>query len=243
MRKAIARFVYRHWQKFHAVRRMELAVLRRYLDLRPGQRVLDVGSGKGALCGALARSGYLPVGADPSLSALAIARRHVDPSGRFVAASGEELPYAPALFEKAVSVCVLEHTADDRRVLQEVLRVLTPGGVLALTVDCLDSPHVTEAHRRHHVAEYRCNRLYDDAAARRLLEETGFEVLETRYLFRGPLSIAILRWGSRYHYRGPFVLAFPLLYPVLLADSAADRGRRGGMILALKARKLAVAER
>jgi SAM-dependent methyltransferase len=235
--KAIKRFVYRNWQKVHGVRRLELAVLTRYLDLRGGQRILDVGSGKGAFCGVLARGGCDVVGVDPSAAAIAIAKIYVNPRGLFVLAAGEAVPFSSESFDRAVSVCVLEHTKDDARVLSEVRRVLRPGGVFALTVDCLDSPHVSEAFRQRHRVEYRCNQLYSETKLKELLAGAGFETLETRYLFAGRLSIAILRLGSVFHYRSVFILLFPILYPLLLLDHAIGGKRRSGMILAAKARR------
>ena len=235
--KAIKEFVYRNWQRVHGVRRLELAVLRRYLDLDGGERVLDVGSGKGVFCGALARAGHETVGVDPSLAALAIAKTYVDRRGLFVLGAGESVPFPGESFDRAVSVCVLEHTGDDARVLREVHRVLKPGGVFALTVDCLDSPHVSDSFRERHRREYRCNQLYSDARLRELLADAGFETLETRYLFAGRLSIAILRFGSMFHYRNVFLLLFPILYPLLWLDHHGSRKARSGMILAAKARK------
>jgi SAM-dependent methyltransferase len=237
MRGPLRRFVYRHWQKFHGVRRRELAVLTRFLDPRPGERILDLGSGKGAYCGTLARRGSRPTGVDPSLSALAIAREWVDADGRYLGASGESLPLSDASHDKAVSVCVLEHTRDPARVLAELARVTKPGGTLAISVDAMNSPHVTEEHRRHHAAEYKCNRFFDERDLRGLLAEAGFETLETRYLFGGRLSVALLRWGSRFHFRGPFVLAFPVIYPLLLADESLRGRQASGMILAARAKK------
>ncbi len=228
-------FVYRYWQRVHGVRRLELAVLTRYLELDSASLVLDLGSGKGAFCGALSRAGHEVVGLEPSAAAIGIARSYVDSRGRFVVGTGEALPFSSGAFDRAVSVCVLEHTSDDSRVLREVHRVLKSGGVFALTVDCLDSPHIPEAFRRHHREEYRCNQFYSDMKLRELLARAGFEVLETEYLFAGRLSIAILRFGSLFHYRSVFVLLFPLLYPLLLIDRALIRKPKSGMILAAKA--------
>jgi SAM-dependent methyltransferase len=235
--RALKRFVYRNWQRVHGVRRLELAVLTRYLDLVPGQRILDVGSGKGALCGQLARGEHTVVGVDPSGTATRIAKSYVNPDGAFLLGAGESLPFSSERFDRAVSVCVLEHTKDDARVLDEVHRVLKPGGVFALTVDCLDSPHISEGFRRHHREEYRCNQLYGEAKLREMLARAGFETLETRYLFAGRLSIAILRFGSLFHYRSVFVLLFPILYPLLLLDHAVSKKKSSGMILAAKAKK------
>src|SRR6266700_5544617 len=92
------RVVYRHWQRFHGVRRLELATLSRYLELSRGQRILDVGSGKGAFVGTLARRGLDAVGVDPSLGVLSIAKRWVDREGRFLGAAGESLPLAAGAF-------------------------------------------------------------------------------------------------------------------------------------------------
>jgi len=233
--RALKSFVYRNWQKVHGVRRLELAVLTRYLELGGRQRILDVGSGKGALCGALARSGQDVVGVDPSAPAAAIAKTYVNTAGDFVLGGGEALPFSDERFDRVVSVCVLEHTKDDLRVLREVRRVLKAGGLFALTVDCLDSPFVSETFRRHHREEYRCNQLYSDAKLRELLARAGFEVQETEYLFAGRLSIAILRFGSLFHYRNVFILLFPILYPLLLLDRAFSRKPTSGMILAAKA--------
>jgi SAM-dependent methyltransferase len=231
------RIVYRQWPAVHGVRSIELARLLPFLGARAGESVLDLGSGKGALCGRLSRGGVRMVGADPALASLAIAKRWVDGRGAFVEAAGEGLPFADGTFDRAISVCVLEHTRDDRRVLSEVRRVLKPGGTFALSVDTLDSPHVTEADRRHHVAEYRCNQLYDASRIRTLLAGEGFEVLETRYLFCGRLAAAVLRWGTRYHYRGPFLLLFPLVLPLLWLDEALSGGGQSGMILTVRCRK------
>ena len=214
-----------------------LAVLTRYLELSGRQRILDVGSGKGAFCGELARAGHDVVGVDPSPASVRIAKTFVNPAGDFVLGEGEALPFSGSRFDRAVSVCVLEHTRDDSRVLREVHRVLAPGGLFALTVDCLDSPFVSEAFRRHHREEYSCNQLYSDAKLKNLLARAGFEALETEYLFAGRLSIAILRFGSLFHYRSVFVLLFPLLYPLLLLDRALRGTPTSGMILAAKARK------
>lgn len=235
--RILKEFVYRNWQKVHGVRRLELAVLTRYLELSDRQQILDVGSGKGAFCGELARDGHGVVGVDPSAAAAGIAKTFVNPAGDFLLAAGEELPFTGERFDRAVSVCVLEHTKDDLRVLSEVHRVLKPGGLFALTVDCLDSPLISEAFRRRHREEYRCNQLYGDAKLKELLARAGFEVLETQYLFGGRLSIAILRFGSLFHYRSVFILLFPLLYPLLLLDRALNGQPTSGMILAAKARK------
>jgi SAM-dependent methyltransferase len=55
-------------------------------------------------------------------------------SPHLVNAAGEKLPFAKASFSAILSHEVLEHVHDDRLCLEEMLRVLKPGGVILLFV-------------------------------------------------------------------------------------------------------------
>ncbi|HVU68002.1 MAG TPA: bifunctional 2-polyprenyl-6-hydroxyphenol methylase/3-demethylubiquinol 3-O-methyltransferase UbiG [Ktedonobacteraceae bacterium] len=97
-------------------------------------RVLEVGCGGGLICEDLARRGTTMVGLDPSAQALQTAREHAAQAGldeRITYEQGyaEELPYAAASFEAVVCLDVLEHVADLKQTVQEIARVLTPGGI------------------------------------------------------------------------------------------------------------------
>ncbi len=108
-------------------------------DLRPGQRVLDLGCGTGGLT--LLIKGLHPdveaVGLDPDPPALARARRKAERAGlsiRFEQGFGDSLPHPDASFDRVLSAFVLHHVASEEKVLtlREVRRVLRPGGTLHL---------------------------------------------------------------------------------------------------------------
>jgi len=97
-----------------------------------GRRVLDLGCAGGFMAEALARRGAAVTGIDPAAGAVAAARRHAGASGlavRYAAGVGEALPYRTGAFDVVVCVDVLEHVGDLEAVLDEVSRVLAPGGL------------------------------------------------------------------------------------------------------------------
>jgi SAM-dependent methyltransferase len=101
----------------------------------PGQRVLDVGCGPGALTGELvARLGAESVAAvDPSESFVAAAReRH--PSVDVRLAPAEELPFADAMFDAALAQLVVHFMADPVQGLREMARVTERDGAVAACV-------------------------------------------------------------------------------------------------------------
>jgi 2-polyprenyl-6-hydroxyphenyl methylase/3-demethylubiquinone-9 3-methyltransferase len=98
------------------------------------QEVLEVGCGGGLICAELARRGALAMGVDPSQEALEIARARTRQEGlgtqcTFIPGSAEALPFADGSFSVLVCLDVLEHVQDLRATIQEISRVLAPGGL------------------------------------------------------------------------------------------------------------------
>jgi ubiquinone/menaquinone biosynthesis C-methylase UbiE len=103
--------------------------------VRPGQRVLDVGCGPGALTAELAaRLGPEAVAAvDPSASFVAAARGR-NPGVDVRLAAAEELPYGDGAFDAALAQLVVHFMADPVAGLREMARVTRPGGAVAACV-------------------------------------------------------------------------------------------------------------
>ena len=109
------------------------------LDARPGERVLDVGSGPGFLVASLADAvgaGGAVHGVDPSGPMNALARELLGDRPWATIDEGDALalPYADGSFDVAVATQVYEYVADIARALAELHRVLRPGG-RALVLD------------------------------------------------------------------------------------------------------------
>ena len=102
---------------------------------QPGQRVLDVGSGPGALTALLVeRLGPAAVCAiDPSEPFVAAARERL--TGVDVRqGSAESLPWADATFDQALAQLVVHFMDDPVTALREMARVTRPGGLVAASV-------------------------------------------------------------------------------------------------------------
>jgi SAM-dependent methyltransferase len=115
------------------------------LGVRPGDLVLDAGSGFGRHAFAVARSGATVVALDYAT------REVAETHGTFVAMveAGEiaeerfagglqgdatTLPFADASFDRVITSEVLEHIPADTAAIRELVRVLKPGGTFAATV-------------------------------------------------------------------------------------------------------------
>jgi arsenite methyltransferase len=125
------------------------------LAARPGERVLDVGSGPGYLVASLADAvgaGGAVHGLDQSAPMNAAARHLVGsrPWARIDDGDALELRYPDGAFDAAVSTQVYEYVADVPRALSELRRVLRPGGrALVLDTDW-DSVVWHAADRQRH---------------------------------------------------------------------------------------------
>ncbi len=99
-------------------------------DASPGMRVLDLGTGIGAMAQELADrfAGITLVGLDRSAAQLAAARaRH--PVAEYVQGDATAMPFEDASFDRVHASWLLEHVPEPLDVVREVRRVLKPGGI------------------------------------------------------------------------------------------------------------------
>lgn len=157
----------------------------------PETQVLDVATGPGYVAAEAARRGSTVSGVDVAEAMIARARAE-HPGIEFRRADGQSLPFEDAAFDAVVSNLGLPHFGRPELAVAEAVRVLAPGGWLALTT--WDAP----AEMRmfgvflEAVAEAGASppgglppgpdvfRFADDAEFRRLLAEEGLVDVEVR---------------------------------------------------------------
>jgi ubiquinone/menaquinone biosynthesis C-methylase UbiE len=153
------------------------------INLRPGDRLLDVASGTGTSAILAAREfGCIATGVEYSAEAVRVAQTAADVASLshrigFVAGDAEELPFPGGSFDAALVECSLSVFSDKELALAELHRVLRPGGRLAISDVTADHDRLPHSLREA-MAQIACvgsalsQRDYED-----LLTSAGFEVL------------------------------------------------------------------
>lgn len=95
--------------------------------LGPGDRVLDIGCGPGAALEHAVKTGAEVYGVDPSPSMVTKAGKRV-PGATVVEGSAESLPFPDDTFSHVLAISTFHHWASQESGIDEVRRVLAPGG-------------------------------------------------------------------------------------------------------------------
>lgn len=145
-------------------------------NLTAGSTILDVGCGYGETVALLASRFQLqPTGLDPAKAMLGTTAQRC-PSVPLVQADAGSIPFHSNFFDALISECVLSLTGNISQSLQEMRRVLAPGGLLVLS-------DIYVRKENFLPGELRCEMrsCFDGAVSidilRKFLQEAGFSIL------------------------------------------------------------------
>ena len=163
------------------------------LELKNGDKILDVGCGDGYYLHLLSNLGLnlKLVGTDDDELGLKKAKTNLNKNIKLVQADlMKNLPFKHSLFDKIVMSEVAEHLLNDLKGLREVNRVLKPGGILVLTVPNHNYPFLWDPINwllenllgKHVKSGFfagiwnQHERLYAPKQIRKVVEKAGFRV-------------------------------------------------------------------
>jgi len=217
---------------FSLNRRREYTHLLRMLDVRPGDRVLDVGSGDGFWTSRLAARCRAVTGLEPDGELLALSTRlYRTPNVAYVRGVAETLPFASGSFDKVVSVSCLEHFRDPAQGLREMVRVLKPGGRMALSVDSLLDENSPSAFRDWHQRRHFVTSYFTAPQLLAMMRAGGLrcEPERTIHLFRSRVAASV----RQAFIPNPKVWlpVFPLLYGIVVVADRFAADTHGQIII------------
>lgn len=161
-------FWFRGFRRFVAPAIAEIAGDRRDLHL------LDCGCGTGHNLATLLRPYGSAFGFDLTPGGLAHARAG---GLRLARADMAAIPFPSNRFDVVTSFDVLQYVRDDANVMQEMARVIKPGGGLVVTAAALD------LLRGGHAGTWPEVRRYTTARMRSIVEGAGLQIRQLTYLF------------------------------------------------------------
>lgn len=194
-----------------------------YQDIPLVAPVLDLGSGDGHFA-SVAFKHKVDVGLDPWVAPTKEARTR-DAYEMLVLGEGAQIPFPDQFFSTAISTSVLEHIADIQPVLDEVARVLKPGGRFVFCVpnhrfpeelwgkgflNKAGLPGLGAAYSRFFNRIARHAHTDSPGIWENRLNQAGFELVKTWDYFP-PKALHVLEWGH------------PLGLPSLITKKLFDR--------------------
>ncbi|HET9921440.1 MAG TPA: arsenite methyltransferase, partial [Ktedonobacteraceae bacterium] len=194
-------------------------------ELKPGEKVLDLGSGGGIdvlLSARRVGPTGIAYGLDMTDTMLELAERNRVEAGvenvRFLRGVIEDIPLPASSVDVVISNCVINLSADKRQVLHEAYRVLAPGGRFAVS-DIVFQGRIPAAIRGDLEAWAGCiGGALEEETYRQLLQDAGFTSIDVEVTRRYALnditdsgasdSLATLSEAERADVDGKFVSAF-----------------------------------
>jgi ubiquinone/menaquinone biosynthesis C-methylase UbiE len=164
-----------------------------------GQRVADIACGTGYGTQLLAQAGATSVhGVDLSLDAVEFARKHYPATNaQFSAASAEALTlFADGVFDFVVSFETIEHLPNVDAYLNEMFRILRPGGKFLVStpdrrIGSVFYRWTKRPANRFHVREYTLNEMLALLSGKFRVEAVYGQAYVSRWLVFWPVQVGV----------------------------------------------------
>jgi SAM-dependent methyltransferase len=202
----------------------------KYLDLKRGERVLDAGCGIGYYSFELAtKFGCEVDGVDIDTDDIEIAKKIGDMTrvmnANFKVCDISELNFPDNTFDEIILSEVLEHVRDDKKILNELHRVLKPHGHLIISTPYVDiveeyseqKPKLSGKKTGFDIEGGHVRNGYSFELLSKILNDTGFNVVAYCFI------------GKKFTIRAGFPM-FLIAYPISMLDKFI-KGVGNGIVL------------
>jgi SAM-dependent methyltransferase len=165
------------------------------------QKALDLGCGGGIYIPAIVRKGYRVVGTDIAHQMVDMARAlcaGLEVRADFAVDNCNRIGLRSNAFDVCVAVGLVEHQKTDQELLEEVQRILKPGGVFIITIRNRWCPHVrfqymmkafllkivANSQNKRLISRFKKDfdsRQHNPIAFKRILRKAGFKNIRSRF--------------------------------------------------------------
>ena len=153
-----------------AIDNIEKEIILRHIDGITGGYLLELGCGTGHWTEFFCGQGFKVTAIDESEAMLSIAENKKIKNATFIKADAKNLPFTDQCFSAVISVTMLEFVEDIKRLMDEIDRILIPGGRLVL--GCLND--LSELGKNKYQDEvYKHARFFTPAEIENLLSHFG----------------------------------------------------------------------
>ncbi len=150
------------------------------------RRIFNAGAGEGSYSPLILNLPGVEKSFESDFSYLTQKPARIDSRQSFFGASLTSIPLADQTIDLVLCTEVLEHIQQHESALDEIARIMAPGGWLLITVPTPPAPpdanHVREGYRPEELAA--------------MLAERGFEVVETRFCMRYFFRFILAHWAA-----------------------------------------------
>jgi SAM-dependent methyltransferase len=144
-----------------------------------------------------------------------------------------DLPLPDGMFDKAVILYTVEHSADPQAFLREVARVLKPGGRVVFQVPSLSYREASSEVREDYQTTTGARDLYNRVSLEKRLRDAGLRITDWVYVFNSPLSHRLFTWAMHRDMRGiRYAILSPLAHRIcILSDRMWGRPNEGHFLI------------
>ena len=214
--------------------RQRAGMIMKYLEPKPGDRVLDAGCGIGYYSFELAtKFGCKVDGVDIDVADIEVAKK-ISGMTRVMSANFDicdisELDFSDNTFDKIILSEILEHVRDEKNILNELHRVLKLHGTLILSTPYVDvveeyseqKPKLSSKRTRRDIEGGHVRNGYSLKLFSKILDDAGFNIVTYCFV------------GKKFTIRTGFPL-FLVAYPISMLDKFINGAGSGIVIKAEK---------
>lgn len=218
-------------------RKAEVSWIMEKAQIKPTDRILDIGCGSGYISSLFAEKALWVIGVDPDKKAIEKAQRRRFRKCEFRTGVAEALPIDSNSVDIVVGVCAMEHFSDHNRAVEEFARVLVKGGRVVMSVDSMTLSTIPEQYKKHHSHACHVTRYFHLNDVKSLFEPKGFTIQAYKYLIATEFGGMVYRGFGQIPFFPLRFLAQLSLYPLIHLTDVVFGRKDSGMKLCFLAQK------